>query len=102
MTSTFPALSQMSKTRRRVRETDIDTVKQRMARGDKFLLVDVREESEFAKEPSSGRGSSGQGYYRARYRGESARAGHGDDPLLRRRFSFGAGRRQFKRWATPM
>ena len=33
----------------RVRETNVDAVKARMDRGDKFLLVDVREESEFAK-----------------------------------------------------
>ena len=36
--------------RSRVRETDVDTVKGRMDRGEKFLLVDVREESEFAKD----------------------------------------------------
>ncbi len=36
--------------RKRVRETDVDKVKARMDRGDKFLLVDVREESEFAKD----------------------------------------------------
>jgi rhodanese-related sulfurtransferase len=33
----------------RVRETNVDAVKTRMDRGDKFLLVDVREESEFAR-----------------------------------------------------
>ncbi len=48
-------------TRRRVRETDIDTVKQRMARGDKFLLVDVREESEFAKDHLPGAVHLGKG-----------------------------------------
>ena len=32
----------------RVRETNVDTVKTRLDRGDKFLLVDVREESEYA------------------------------------------------------
>ena len=36
--------------RTRIRETDVDAVKARMDRGDKFLLVDVREESEFAKD----------------------------------------------------
>ena len=36
--------------RKRVRETNVDEVKARMDRGDKFLLVDVREESEFAKD----------------------------------------------------
>ena len=34
----------------RVRETNVDAVKARIDRGDKFLLVDVREESEFAKD----------------------------------------------------
>jgi rhodanese-related sulfurtransferase len=34
----------------RVRETNVDAVKTRMDRGDKFVLVDVREESEFAKD----------------------------------------------------
>jgi rhodanese-related sulfurtransferase len=34
----------------RVRETNVDSVKTRMDRGDKFVLVDVREESEFAKD----------------------------------------------------
>ena len=36
--------------RSRVRETNVDEVKKRMDRGDKFLLVDVREESEYAKD----------------------------------------------------
>jgi rhodanese-related sulfurtransferase len=34
----------------RVRETNVDEVKSRMDRGDRFVLVDVREESEFAKD----------------------------------------------------
>ncbi len=34
----------------RIRETNIDEVKKKIDRGDKFLLVDVREESEFAKD----------------------------------------------------
>ena len=34
----------------RVRETNVDEVKARMDRGDRFVLVDVREESEFAKD----------------------------------------------------
>ena len=33
----------------RIRETTVDDVKARLDRGDKFLLVDVREESEWAK-----------------------------------------------------
>ena len=34
----------------RVREVSIDDVKARLDRGDKFILVDVREESEYAKD----------------------------------------------------
>lgn len=34
----------------RVRETTVDEVKKRIDRGDKFILIDVREESEFAKD----------------------------------------------------
>lgn len=36
--------------RTRVKETTVDAVKSRLDRGDKFLLIDVREESEFAKD----------------------------------------------------
>lgn len=45
----------------RVRETNIDEVKKRMDRGDKFLLVDVREESEFAKDHLPGAIHLGKG-----------------------------------------
>jgi len=34
----------------RVRETNVDEIKARQDRGDKFVLIDVREESEFAKD----------------------------------------------------
>lgn len=47
--------------RKRVRETDVDTVKARMDRGDKFLIVDVREESEFAKDHLPGALHLGKG-----------------------------------------
>jgi len=36
--------------KQRVRETNVDEVKARMDRGQKFVLIDVREESEFAKD----------------------------------------------------
>jgi rhodanese-related sulfurtransferase len=36
--------------RTRIRETNVDTVKARLERGEKFLLVDVREDNEFAKD----------------------------------------------------
>ena len=47
--------------RARIRETNVDTVKTRMDRGDKFLLVDVREESEFAKDHLPGAVHLGKG-----------------------------------------
>lgn len=45
----------------RVRETNVDAVKARMDRGDKFLLVDVREESEYAKDHLPGAIHLGKG-----------------------------------------
>jgi rhodanese-related sulfurtransferase len=47
--------------RTRVRETNVDEVKKRMDRGDKFLLVDVREESEYAKDHLLGATHLGKG-----------------------------------------
>jgi rhodanese-related sulfurtransferase len=47
--------------RTRIRETNVDEVKVRMDRGDKFLLVDVREESEFAKDHLPGAIHLGKG-----------------------------------------
>lgn len=47
--------------RTRVRETNVDEVKKRMDRGDRFLLVDVREESEFAKDHLPGAIHMGKG-----------------------------------------
>jgi rhodanese-related sulfurtransferase len=45
----------------RVRETNVDAVKTRMDRRDKFVLVDVREESEFAKDHLPGAIHLGRG-----------------------------------------
>ena len=36
--------------KKRIREVGVDDVKARLDRGEKFLLVDVREESEYAKD----------------------------------------------------
>lgn len=47
--------------RSRIRETNVDAVKSRLDRGDKFLLVDVREESEFAKDHIPGAIHLGKG-----------------------------------------
>jgi len=45
----------------RVRETNVDDVKARLDRGEKFLLVDVREESEYAKDHLPGAIHLGKG-----------------------------------------
>jgi rhodanese-related sulfurtransferase len=45
----------------RIKETDVDEVKEKLDRGDKFLLVDVREESEFAKDHLPGAIHLGKG-----------------------------------------
>ena len=45
----------------RIRETNVDEVKNRMDGGQKFVLVDVREESEFAKDHLPGAIHLGKG-----------------------------------------
>jgi len=45
----------------RIRETNVAEVKKRMDRGDKFILVDVREESEYAKDHLPGAIHLGKG-----------------------------------------
>lgn len=47
--------------RQRIRETSIDEVKARLDRGEKFLLVDVREESEYANDHLPGAIHLGKG-----------------------------------------
>jgi len=47
--------------KKRVRETTVDEVKTRLDRGEKFVLVDVREESEYAKDHLPGAVHLGKG-----------------------------------------
>lgn len=47
--------------RKRIRETNVDDVKSRMDRGDRLVLVDVREQSEFAKDHLPGAIHLGKG-----------------------------------------
>jgi rhodanese-related sulfurtransferase len=47
--------------RKRIRETSVDDVKARIDRGENFLLVDVREESEYAKDHLPGAIPLGKG-----------------------------------------
>jgi len=47
--------------KKQVRETTVDDIKKRLDRGDKFTLVDVREESEYAKDHLPGAKHLGKG-----------------------------------------
>jgi rhodanese-related sulfurtransferase len=47
--------------KKRIKETTVDEVKTRLDRGDKFLLIDVREESEYAKDHLPGAIHLGKG-----------------------------------------
>ena len=47
--------------RKRIQEVTIDDVKRKLDRGEKFLLVDVREESEYAKDHLPGAIHLGKG-----------------------------------------
>jgi rhodanese-related sulfurtransferase len=47
--------------KKRIRETSVDDVKARLDRGEKFILVDVREESEWAKDHLPGAVHLGKG-----------------------------------------
>lgn len=54
-------LKLVNEAKSRVKETTVDEVKRRLDRGDKFMLVDVREESEFAKDHLPGAVHLGKG-----------------------------------------
>ena len=51
----------VEESRKRVREISVDEVKRRMDRGDKVLLVDVREDNEWAKDHLPGAVHMGRG-----------------------------------------
>ena len=51
----------VEETRKRIREVTIDDVKAKLDRGEKFMLVDVREESEYAADHLPGALHMGKG-----------------------------------------
>jgi rhodanese-related sulfurtransferase len=57
----FGFLKIVDDARSRVRETNVNEVKRRLDAGDKFVLVDVREESEYAKDHLPGAIHLGKG-----------------------------------------
>jgi rhodanese-related sulfurtransferase len=54
-------LKLVDEARKNIRETNVDEVKARLDRGEKFLLFDVREESEYAKDHIPGAKHLGKG-----------------------------------------
>jgi rhodanese-related sulfurtransferase len=54
-------LQLVNEARQRVKEVTVDDVKARIQRGEKFLLIDVREESEFARDHLPGAIHMGKG-----------------------------------------
>jgi rhodanese-related sulfurtransferase len=54
-------LKLVEETKKRIRETNVEQVSQRFNRGEKLALVDVREESEFAREHIPGAIHLGKG-----------------------------------------
>jgi rhodanese-related sulfurtransferase len=54
-------LQHVQDAKKRVKETTVDRIKARLDRGEKFHLVDVREESEFAKDHLPGAVHIGKG-----------------------------------------
>ncbi|HVZ59471.1 MAG TPA: rhodanese-like domain-containing protein [Terriglobales bacterium] len=51
----------VNQARKRIREASVDEVKKELEQGEKFLLVDVREESEFAQDHIPGAVHMGKG-----------------------------------------
>src|SRR5438552_2354847 len=54
-------LKLVSDAKSRVRETNVDDIKRRLDRGDRFHLIDVREESEYARDHLPGAIHLGKG-----------------------------------------
>ena len=80
--------------KKRIRETTIDDVKAKLDRGEKFLLIDVREESEYAADHLPGAMHLGQRRHRTRCRGSRSRPQYPHGALLWRRISLRSRRRQ--------
>jgi hypothetical protein len=75
-------------TKKHVRETTVDEIKSRLDRGDKFVLVDVREESEWQKDHLPGAIHMSKGVIGATE--QKVPDLHRDGPLLRRWFPLGS------------
>jgi rhodanese-related sulfurtransferase len=54
-------LQLVTEAKKQVHETNVDAIKARLDRGEKFVLIDVREESEYAKDHVPGAKHLGKG-----------------------------------------
>jgi len=91
----------VNEAKKKVKETNVSDVKRRIEAGEKFLLVDVREDNEWANAIFPG-GSSGQGHHRARYR--ATRAGYqcqNSSFTAAEAFAPRWSRTTCRKWATP-
>ncbi len=77
--------------KQRVRETNVDEVKARLDRGDKFVLVDVREDREFDADHLPGAVHMGKGVIERDIEGKYPDLKTRTRALLWRRLSFRAG-----------
>jgi len=80
--------------KQRVRETNVDEVKARLDRGEKFILVDVREDREFDADHLPGAVHLGKGIIERDVEGKYPDLDTPTRPLLWRRIPFRAGSRQ--------
>ena len=78
----------------RVQEIDLAAYQKMRDAGETHVLVDTREESEWAAGHVAGAVHLSQGHHRARYRNQGAGQGHKAGAVLRRRIPLRAGRRQ--------
>ena len=78
--------------KKRVRETSVDDIKARLDRGDRFLLIDVREESEYAKDHLPSAIHLGKGIIERDIEERVPELNTSPRALLRRRISLRPGR----------
>ena len=84
-------LKLVNEAKKKVKETNVADVKRRLEAGERFLLVDVREDNEWAKGHLPGAVHLGKGIIERDIEQRVPDTGAKVDPLLRRRLSFRTG-----------
>ena len=85
----------------RIKEENFRDTKKRLDAGEKIIVVDTREDSEWARGHIPGAIHLGKGHHRARYRKDGSRQRSHSRPVLRRRISLRVGRRQSSENGLP-